>query len=69
VEYRGRGNFQRLGEVGNQVIGVFNPDGQAHQARRNADGGKLAGVKLAVGGLGRQGRQRFVVTNINCLSI
>src|SRR3954454_10237840 len=41
---------QRLQHVGDRVLGILDPAGQAHQPIRDADGGALFGAERAVRG-------------------
>src|ERR1700677_525586 len=54
---------ERLVEIGEQVVDVLDPDGQAHRVRGNAGGRQLLLGELRVSGRGVVDRQRLRVAD------
>ena len=61
---RWSGLVQRLSQVPQDVVNVFDADGESHKVWRDAGGQLLLGRKLLVGRRGRMDGQRFGIAHV-----
>ncbi len=59
------GGFQRLGQIGEDIVDMLDADGQTHHVSRHTGPGQLFVIQLPVSGGCRMTGQRFGVADVH----